>query len=131
MFDDMIPLQVVLAAGALINLYNINLPDSDKWIISDAFSLFLSFSTALGHVWQACTFEKGGRIQGILQRECAVLETSDFEAKIRGINSISGLKLHDFEIICPPRWVRPYPARPHPPPATDLADHDGRCGCGT
>ena len=26
---------------------------------------------------------------------------SDFEAKIKGVNSVSGEKLHDFEIICP------------------------------
>ena len=28
-------------------------------------------------------------------------ENSDFEAKIRGVNSVSCEKLHDFEIICP------------------------------
>ena len=26
---------------------------------------------------------------------------SDFEAKNRGVNSVSGDRLHDFEIICP------------------------------
>ena len=28
-------------------------------------------------------------------------KNSDFEAKIRGVHSVSGNKLHDFEIICP------------------------------
>ena len=39
-------------------------------------------------------------------------ENSDFEAKIRDVNSVSGEKLHDFEIICPARGVRSQP--PHP-----------------
>ena len=30
-----------------------------------------------------------------------ILINSDFEAKIMGVNSVSGDKLHDFEIICP------------------------------
>ena len=46
------------------------------------------------------TFEKGG---------CESKENSDFEAKIRGLNSVSGEKLHDFEIICPVRAVQTHP----------------------
>ena len=36
-------------------------------------------------------------------------ENSDFEAEIRGVNSVSGEKLHDFEIICSARGVPPPP----------------------
>ena len=37
------------------------------------------------------------------------------EAKIRGVNSVSGEKLHDFTIICPARGVRSHPSAPlHP-----------------
>ena len=38
---------------------------------------------------------------------------ADFEAKIRGVNSVSGENLHDFEIIRTARGVRT-----HPPPPT-------------
>ena len=41
--------------------------------------------------------------------ECKSLENSDFEAKIRVVNSVSGEKLHDFEIICPASWMRSHP----------------------
>ena len=37
---------------------------------------------------------------------------SDFEAKIRSVNSVSGEKLHDFEIICPARGVHLHPPIP-------------------
>ena len=37
---------------------------------------------------------------------------ADFEAKIRGVNSVSGENLHDFEIISPVRGVRTYPRTP-------------------
>ena len=37
---------------------------------------------------------------------------ADFEAKIRGVNSVSGENLHDFEIISTARGVRTH----HPPP---------------
>ena len=33
---------------------------------------------------------------------------------IRGVNSVSGKKLHDFEIICPAGRVRSQPPSPHP-----------------
>ena len=39
-----------------------------------------------------CKFYKG---------RCKSYENSDFEARIRGVNSVSGETLHDFEIICP------------------------------
>ena len=32
--------------------------------------------------------------------------------KLRGVNSVSGLKLHDFEIICPAGEVHLHPATP-------------------
>ena len=48
-------------------------------------------------------------ILGILQRGCESKENSDFEAKIRGVNSVSDEKLHDFEIIFPARAVRSQP----------------------
>ena len=43
---------------------------------------------------------------------------ADFEAKIRGVNSVSGEYLHHFEIISPARGVRtrPPPLPPPPPP---------------
>ena len=44
------------------------------------------------------TFEKGG---GNLKKK------SDFEAKIRGENSVSGGKLHDFELIRPTHPLQP------------------------
>ena len=34
-------------------------------------------------------------------------ENSDFEAKFRGVNSVSGKKLHDFETICSARGLTP------------------------
>ena len=37
---------------------------------------------------------------------------ADFEAKIRGVNSVSGENLHDFEIISTARGVQTHP----PPP---------------
>ena len=33
-------------------------------------------------------------------------------AKRRGLNLVSGVKLHDFEIICPAMGVRSHPSRP-------------------
>ena len=32
-----------------------------------------------------------------------------------GVNSVSGEKLHDFEIICPARGVQTHPLSPPPP----------------
>ena len=40
---------------------------------------------------------------------------AEFEAKIRGVNSVSGENLHDFEIISIARGVPPTPA---PPPSS-------------
>ena len=40
---------------------------------------------------------------------CESQERSDFEAKIRGLNSVSDANLHDFEIICPGRGMRTHP----------------------
>ena len=37
---------------------------------------------------------------------------ADFEAKIRGVNSVSVENLHDFEIISPARGCERTPARP-------------------
>ena len=37
---------------------------------------------------------------------------ADFEAKIRGVNSVSGENLHDFEIISPASGVRTHPRTP-------------------
>ena len=48
------------------------------------------------------TFEKGGANLRVLQGG----GDADFEAKIRGVNSVSGENLHDFEIICPAREKR-------------------------
>ena len=32
-------------------------------------------------------------------------ENSNFESKIRSVNSVSdGKKMHDFDIICPKKW---------------------------
>ena len=39
-------------------------------------------------------------------------ENFDFEAKIRGLNSVSGEKLHDFEITCPAREMSLHPQHP-------------------
>ena len=48
------------------------------------------------------TFEKGVQISGIsVGRGVGVnLKQNGFKAKIMGVNSVSGEKLHDFEIIC-------------------------------
>ena len=72
------------------------------------------------------TFEKGGRgvrrgegvanLRAFTKGDANLPETSensDFEAKIRGVNSVSGEKLHDFKIICPARGAFASP----PPPA--------------
>ena len=40
---------------------------------------------------------------------CESLENSDFEAKIRDVNSVSGEKLHDLKVICPASGVRTHP----------------------
>ena len=37
---------------------------------------------------------------------------ANFEAKIRGVNSVSSENLHAFEIICPAREVRTHPRTP-------------------
>ena len=42
---------------------------------------------------------------------------ADFEAKIRGVNSVSGENLHDFEIISTARGVRTHPPPPTTPPS--------------
>ena len=42
----------------------------------------------------------GLRISDILQRGCESKENPDFEAKTRGVNSVSDEKLHDFVISC-------------------------------
>ena len=47
------------------------------------------------------TFEKGGTNLRHFTKGVRILINSDFEAKIMGVNSVSGDKLHDFEIICP------------------------------
>ena len=48
----------------------------------------------------------GGANLRVLQRG------ADFEAKIRGVNSVSGENLHDFEIISRTRGVRTHPTPP-------------------
>ena len=53
------------------------------------------------------------RIKGFCKGGCESLENSDFEAKVRGVNSVSDEKLHDFEIICLARGCM-FP--PHPLP---------------
>ena len=67
------------------------------------------------HVTQARTqnFEKGGanfrnftKGGGVNLKKIPVSRL-----KIRGVNTVSGEKLHDFEIICPARVVQSYP--PH------------------
>ena len=52
---------------------------------------------------QACTqtFEKWGANLMVFTNGGESEENSDFEAKIRGVNSVSCEKLHDFEIIFP------------------------------
>ena len=62
------------------------------------------------HLTQAHTqtFKKGCEFQ--LCRKS--YENSHFEAKIRGVNSVSGEKQHDFEIICPAIGVRLHPLHP-------------------
>ena len=50
----------------------------------------------------------GVRISGISHRGANLRET-----KIRGVNSVPGLKLHDFKIFCPAREM---PSHPVPPP---------------
>ena len=43
---------------------------------------------------------------------CESKGNSDFEAKIRGANSVSGERQHDFEIICPARGMHLHPTPP-------------------
>ena len=60
------------------------------------------------------TFEKGGAdLRAFTKGGGESSENFDFEAKIRGVNSDLGEKLHDFEIICPGREVSFHPQ--HPP----------------
>ena len=47
--------------------------------------------------------KKGVKFKGFYKEGYRSKENSDFEAKIRGVNSVPGDKLHDFEIICPAR----------------------------
>ena len=53
------------------------------------------------------TFEKGAVNLRNFTKWGANQENSDFDAKLRDVNSVSGEKLHDFEIICPARraWI--------------------------
>ena len=41
-------------------------------------------------------FWKGCANLRVLQRIMRILKNSDFEAKIKGVNSVSGVKMHDF-----------------------------------
>ena len=61
------------------------------------------------------TFENWVWISCILHRECKSLVDPNLEAKIRGVNSVSSPKLHDFEIICQVGG-----AHSHPPLHTGL-----------
>ena len=77
------------------------------------------------------TCEKGGANLRNFIKKGANLKF-DFEAKIRGVNSVSGEKLHDFEIICPAS-ANALPAHPlhtglHPlnNKWTHTMDKDGR-----
>ena len=62
------------------------------------------------------TFEKGVGARAGCEFKGFTKGGSDFEAKIRGVNSVSGENLHDFEIISPAggkRWgCERTPARP-------------------
>ena len=51
----------------------------------------------------------GGANLRVFTKGCESKENSNFEAKIRGVNSVSGEKLHDFEIICPAGFLPPPP----------------------
>ena len=65
------------------------------------------------------TFEKGDANLRVLTKGVRILKKFWFEAKIRGVNSVSGEKLHDFEIICPARGCVRTPAPLNlPPPLT-------------
>ena len=46
------------------------------------------------------TFEKGGMNFRCFTPGAQSSENHDFAAKIKGLNSVSGEKLHDFEITC-------------------------------
>ena len=50
------------------------------------------------------------KFKGFHKAGCKSSENSGFGAKIRGVNSVSGEKLHDFEIICPTRGVHLHPS---------------------
>ena len=59
------------------------------------------------------TFEKrGANFRNFTKRAANLKKNSNFEAKIRVVNTVSGEKLHDFEIICPARGLRSYPHHP-------------------
>ena len=59
------------------------------------------------------TFEKGDANFRYFSQfgEGCESENLYFESKMRGVNCklVSGLKLHDFEIICPARGMRLHP----------------------
>ena len=59
-------------------------------------------------------FWKGGcEFKGFYKGKCESWENSDFETKIRGVNSVSGETMHDFEIICPARGMHLHPPHTH------------------
>ena len=43
--------------------------------------------------------KRGCELKEFYKAGCESLENFDFEAKIRGVNSVSGEKLHDFKIL--------------------------------
>ena len=45
----------------------------------------------------------GGEFKGFYKVGANLRKILIFETKIRGVNSVPGEKLHDFEIICPAR----------------------------
>ena len=59
------------------------------------------------------TFEKrGANFRNFTKRGANLKKKSNFEAKIRVVNTVSGEKLYDFEIICLAMGLRSHPHHP-------------------
>ena len=92
-------------------------------LIASYGELYLIFKvTAVRHIRPVRSFEKkgeGGANLRVFTKRVRILRKL---TKISGVNSFSGEKLHDFEIICPAMGVHSSPA-PAYGPASALSNN--------
>ena len=82
-------------------------------IVSSMPTSYMDYQTNVGPYTDFCKGGGGGcKFQVFFKGVTDVKKNPDFEANFRGINSVFGENLHDFEIICPIRGVRSHPHAP-------------------